>query len=134
MVLELPSPHWNSSVHLQNSSFKIAGKGDIEGETSKGIKITLKDVQFVPEISGQLISVKSIESALGRLKHLDIKVKLIREEMLNKEIANKYISSKKTQIADILTKALTKVKLYSMLNLLVFSVINRQVNKKKETV
>ncbi|KAG8179726.1 hypothetical protein JTE90_006631 [Oedothorax gibbosus] len=37
--------------------------GNIEGVTSTGMKITLKDVLFVPKINGQLISVKSIESA-----------------------------------------------------------------------
>ncbi|KAG8176614.1 hypothetical protein JTE90_028596 [Oedothorax gibbosus] len=47
----------------KTAALKVTGMGDIKGETSKGLKIILKEVLFVPNISGQLISVKSIEHA-----------------------------------------------------------------------
>lgn len=47
----------------KSALLKIEGIGDICGKTVNGVQITLKDVLYVPELNGQLISVKNIEAA-----------------------------------------------------------------------
>lgn len=85
-------PH-SGSVRCASKTdvLKVVGKGDIEGETSSGLKIILKDVLLVPEINGQLVSVKSIESAGFTVTFKDEKV-FVRSEKENIHLATRTTS------------------------------------------
>ncbi|GBO20169.1 Copia protein [Araneus ventricosus] len=56
------------------------------------------------------------ENVCGRLKHLDVKLKFIRETLSNHCISVKYVCTE-NQIADLFTKSLSKCKLYKLLRL-----------------
>ena len=47
----------------RSTCMQVKGVGEICGKTSTDVDITLKNVLYVPDLSGQLISVKCIESA-----------------------------------------------------------------------
>lgn len=47
----------------KSAILEIKGVGNIIGKTSNGTEITLNEVLYVPELNGQLISVRKIESA-----------------------------------------------------------------------
>lgn len=47
----------------KSTTLEIKGVGNIVGKISDGTEITLKDVLYVPDLNGQLISVRKIESA-----------------------------------------------------------------------
>ncbi|GBL75923.1 Retrovirus-related Pol polyprotein from transposon TNT 1-94, partial [Araneus ventricosus] len=61
-------------------------------------------------------AIKSVtnENMCGRLKHLDVKLKFIRETLINHCIRVKYVCTE-NQIADLFTKSLSKCKLYKLL-------------------
>lgn len=63
-------------------------------------------------------AIKSIlnENSSGRLKHIDVKLKFIREVLLKEKISLKYVPSD-VQIADMFTKCLNKQTFYKLLNL-----------------
>ena len=82
----------------------------------KGVINEISCVNNISIYEDNQSAIKSVtnESACGRLKHLDVKLKYIRETLSNHFINIKYVPSEK-QIADIFTKSLPKCKLYNLM-------------------
>lgn len=89
----------------------------------------IQDILWIKGIISEIVSVKNIsvfednqscircltnENNYGRMKHIDIKLKFIRNVISDNCIKIEYISSD-AQIADMLTKALPKTKLQTLL-------------------
>jgi hypothetical protein len=91
----------------------------------------VQDILWIKEVVTEISSVTNVcvfednqsciksivnENSSGRLKHIDIKLKFIRNIVKENDVKIEYVQSG-LQIADILTKALPKTKFYELLSL-----------------
>ena len=91
----------------------------------------IQDLLWIKGIANETVSVKNVivyednqssikcitnENNFGRMKHIDIKLKFIRDVVSRNKIKIEYISTE-NQVADMLTKALPKSKFYELLKL-----------------
>ncbi|GBL94431.1 Retrovirus-related Pol polyprotein from transposon TNT 1-94 [Araneus ventricosus] len=99
---------------------------------SKGVQ----DLLWIKGIASEIVCVKNLivyednqscikcianENNFGRMKHIDIKLKFIRDNVSRNKIKIEYISTG-NQIADMLTKALPKTKFCELLKLCNFKI------------